>query len=105
MTGSKFEFDQVFDEDYLYFYGPPLEEVAEQNAELIWRLLDLRPGSRTPDLACGHGRIANRLAQRGALMSGLDASPLFLDRAVGRPPPRAASACRPARGRLAQGRR
>jgi 2-polyprenyl-3-methyl-5-hydroxy-6-metoxy-1,4-benzoquinol methylase len=28
------------------------------------------------DLACGHGRIANRLTQRG-----LDATPLFLEQA------------------------
>jgi SAM-dependent methyltransferase len=31
------------------------------------------------DLACGHGRIANRLAARGARVTGLDATPLFLD--------------------------
>ena len=33
------------------------------------------------DLACGHGRIANRLAERGCRVTGLDAVPLFLDRA------------------------
>jgi 2-polyprenyl-3-methyl-5-hydroxy-6-metoxy-1,4-benzoquinol methylase len=33
------------------------------------------------DLACGHGRIANRLAVRGCRMTGLDATPLFLDHA------------------------
>jgi cyclopropane fatty-acyl-phospholipid synthase-like methyltransferase len=38
--------------------------VADDNCELIWRLLELRPGSRALDLACGHGRIANRLAGR-----------------------------------------
>jgi 2-polyprenyl-3-methyl-5-hydroxy-6-metoxy-1,4-benzoquinol methylase len=30
-------------------------------------------------LACGHGRIANRLAARGCRVTGLDATPLFLD--------------------------
>lgn len=30
------------------------------------------------DLACGHGRIANRLASRGARVVGLDATALFL---------------------------
>src|SRR5262249_14020673 len=30
---------------------------------------------------CGHGRIANRLAARGARVTGLDADPLFLERA------------------------
>jgi SAM-dependent methyltransferase len=33
------------------------------------------------DLACGHGRIANRLAAKGARVTGLDATPLFLERA------------------------
>lgn len=33
------------------------------------------------DLACGHGRIANVLAARGCRVTGLDATPLFLDRA------------------------
>ena len=31
------------------------------------------------DLACGHGRIANRLAERGARVTGLDRTPLFLE--------------------------
>jgi SAM-dependent methyltransferase len=33
------------------------------------------------DLACGHGRIAGPLAARGCRVTGLDAVPLFLDRA------------------------
>jgi len=33
------------------------------------------------DVACGHGRIANRLAAREARVTGLDATPLFLERA------------------------
>jgi 2-polyprenyl-3-methyl-5-hydroxy-6-metoxy-1,4-benzoquinol methylase len=32
------------------------------------------------DLACGHGRIANRLAERGARVIGLDATSIFLNR-------------------------
>lgn len=31
------------------------------------------------DLACGHGRIANRLAARGAEVAGLDVTPRFLE--------------------------
>ena len=45
------------------------------------RLLDLEPGMEVLDLACGHGRIANRLTQRGARVTGLDATPLFLEHA------------------------
>ena len=79
MTGPVFEFSEVFNEDYLYFYGPELEAVSDAQAETIWRLLDLEPGMEVLDLACGHGRIANRLTQRGARVTGLDATPLFLE--------------------------
>jgi SAM-dependent methyltransferase len=44
-------------------------------------VLELEPGMGVLDLACGHGRIANRLARRGASVAGLDATPLFLERA------------------------
>jgi SAM-dependent methyltransferase len=76
-----FDFTDVFDDDYLYFYGPQLEEVSDTQAELIWRMLELTPGMAVLDLACGHGRIANRLATMGAEVTGLDATPLFLERA------------------------
>lgn len=78
MTEAAFDFDDVFDEDYLYFYGPGLAASRDADVELIWRLLGLAPGMKVLDLACGHGRIANRLAERGAKVSGLDASELFL---------------------------
>ena len=81
MTGPVFEFAEVFNDDYLYFYGPDLEAVSDAQAETIWRLLDLAPGMEVLDLACGHGRIANRLAERGVRVTGLDATPLFLEHA------------------------
>jgi SAM-dependent methyltransferase len=77
----EFDFDEVFNEDYLYFYEPLLAEVTDADVDAIWRLLELERGSEILDLACGHGRIANRLAERGARVTGLDATPLFLDRA------------------------
>jgi SAM-dependent methyltransferase len=77
-----FDTESLFDEDYLYFYEPLLSaEHSDAEVELIWRLLDLRPGLRVLDLACGHGRIANRLAARGCRVTGLDITPLFLERA------------------------
>ncbi len=81
MSAPDFEFDKVFDpDDYLYFYQPRLSpERTEREVELIWRLLGLEPGMAVLDLACGHGRIANRLAERGCQVVGLDASPGFLD--------------------------
>ncbi len=81
MTEPVFEFSEVFNEDYLYFYGPQLEAVSDAQAETIWRLLDLEPGMEVLDLACGHGRITNRLTERGARLTGLDATPLFLEHA------------------------
>ena len=76
------EREQLFDEDYLYFYEDFLsDEQSDTETELIWRLLELEPGMEVLDLACGHGRIANRLAERGARVTGLDATPLFLERA------------------------
>lgn len=76
------EREQVFDEDYLYFYETFLtDELSDRQTELLWRLLELEPGMEVLDLACGHGRIANRLAERGARVTGLDATPLFLERA------------------------
>ena len=72
--------EQVFDDDYLYFYGPFLtDERSDREAELVWRLLELEDGIEVLDLACGHGRIANRLGARGARVTGLDATPMFLE--------------------------
>lgn len=71
----------LFDDDYLRYFGDALDERAEAEAELIWRLLALRPGMEVLDLACGHGRIAGPLAARGCRVTGLDAAPVFLDRA------------------------
>jgi ubiquinone/menaquinone biosynthesis C-methylase UbiE len=83
MDGQEFDFDfdEVFDDDYLYFYGPALEQSSETDAALVWRLVGAQAGSEILDLACGHGRIANRLAANGANVTGLDATPAFLERA------------------------
>jgi SAM-dependent methyltransferase len=70
----------LFDADYLYFYEDILPDSrSDTDAEFITRLLEIEPGMRVLDLACGHGRIANRLAARGCVVTGLDATALFLD--------------------------
>src|SRR5437588_83052 len=79
--GPAFEADELFDQDYLHFFADPLEEAAESQSQLIWRLLGLQPVARVLDLACGHGRISSRLAGLGAEVTGLDRTPLFLERA------------------------
>jgi SAM-dependent methyltransferase len=81
VTEAAFDVAGIFDEDYLYFYAGALDGRADAEADLIWRLLDVEPGMTVLDLACGHGRIANALAARGCDVTGLDVTPLFLDRA------------------------
>jgi ubiquinone/menaquinone biosynthesis C-methylase UbiE len=81
LSESAFDFDAVFDEDYLYFYESRLAEASDAEARAIWNLAGLSPGLEILDLACGHGRIAQRLARHGAHVTGLDATPLFLKRA------------------------
>ena len=77
---SGFDREAAFDEDYLYFYEELLTpERTAAEVELIWKLLELEPGLELLDLACGHGRIANPLAERGVRVTGLDATPMFLE--------------------------
>jgi SAM-dependent methyltransferase len=90
-----FDAEAMYDEDYLYFFaappgrtqfppqGPvvPAGHSSRTVADLVWRLLDLHPGMSVLDLACGHGDLANALAARGAAVTGLDSSTVFLDRA------------------------
>jgi SAM-dependent methyltransferase len=72
----------IFGEDYLHFYAPLLsDERTEREVDLIARLLGLPAGARVLDLPCGHGRIANRLAERRLEVTGVDNDELFLARA------------------------
>jgi SAM-dependent methyltransferase len=74
--------EEIFDDDYLYFYAQRLTDAAsDAEAALAWELAGLGDGSQVLDLACGHGRIANRLGEMGAVVTGLDATPLFLEQA------------------------
>jgi SAM-dependent methyltransferase len=78
---TEFDREGVFGEGYLASMAERLDARAGAEVDLIWRLLDLEPGMEVLDLACGHGRHANRLAQRGCAVTGLDATLLYLDRA------------------------
>jgi 2-polyprenyl-3-methyl-5-hydroxy-6-metoxy-1,4-benzoquinol methylase len=79
---SEFDFDGVFNDDYLYFYEDILTpERTAEDVEKIVELLELAPGAEILDCPCGHGRIANALAERGFRVTGLDASEFFLERA------------------------
>jgi 2-polyprenyl-3-methyl-5-hydroxy-6-metoxy-1,4-benzoquinol methylase len=78
---TDFDFEGVFEHDYLYFYEPMLSERAPGDVETIVRLLELESGAEILDCPCGHGRISNRLAALGFRVTGIDASELFLEQA------------------------
>src|ERR1700739_1188545 len=78
MSEPTFGFEGAFDADYRYFYADGVDRRTDSDTELIWQLLELEAGMEVLDLACGHGRIAARLAERGCHLTGLDSSPLFL---------------------------
>jgi len=80
----EFDFDAVFRaDDYLYFYSDSLsDESTEQEIAFLVRELVLEKRMKILDLACGHGRHANRLARLGYLVTGVDRSREFLDLAV-----------------------
>lgn len=82
MGDPVFDAGGLFDEDYLYFYRAAVDETrSAAEVDLLWRMLGLTAGVEVLDLACGHGRISNRLAERGCVVTGLDATPLFLEHA------------------------
>jgi len=79
---SEFDFEGVFNEDYLYFYEGILgAERTREDVEKIVELLELPDGAEILDCPSGHGRIANALAERGFRVTGIDASEFFLDHA------------------------
>lgn len=79
---ARFDFEDTFGEDYLYFYADFLsDEHNDADVDAIVAALDLQGNERILDAPCGHGRISNRLAERGMSVVGVDATQLFLDRA------------------------
>jgi len=79
---ARFDFEATFGEDYLYFYADFLsDEHNDADVEAIVSILGLVGNETVLDAPCGHGRISNRLAERGLSVVGVDATELFLDRA------------------------
>ena len=71
-----------FDQDYVHLWGssmPPERTAAE--ADGLWQMLELQQGSRVLDAPCGYGRLSRPLAERGAVVLGLDQSEALLKEA------------------------
>ena len=82
---SEFGFDvaESFNDDYLWFYGPMFTHERNQiDANQIIATLGLEDRSSVLDAPCGHGRIANLLAADGHTVTGVDITPLFIDKAL-----------------------
>jgi SAM-dependent methyltransferase len=81
----KFNFGGVFNpDDYLYFYTHTLsDEITSLQIDFLTNQLALKSPMTILDLACGHGRHANRLAQLGYKVTGVDITPGFLKLAIG----------------------
>ena len=80
MKPSQTDWSSVFDcDDYLYFYSQAVsEDITSEQVAFITDILQLAAGSTILDLACGHGRHANQLAQQGYKVTGVDISGDFL---------------------------
>src|SRR5215469_13550888 len=83
MDDTRFDTEQVFTPNHYYYFFPEdlLAEQIKKEVAIIWKRLALCPGMVVLDLACGNGRIANALARRGCLVTGLDITPAFLEQA------------------------
>src|SRR5262245_22414306 len=69
-----------FDDDYLKIYRPMLPaEQTDAEVEFIVRELKLAPGAKVLDLACGTGRHAVAMAQRGFAVTGIDFNARYLE--------------------------
>ena len=58
--------------------SPEAVAAAPDEVKFLWKVLNLRKGSRVLDVPCGTGRHAVRLARRGASVLGVDVTPAYL---------------------------
>ena len=75
-------YTDFFNEDYLKIYSERLShDVTERETSFVVDSLGLQEGARVLDLACGHGRHAIALAQRGMVVTGQDLNEDYLRKA------------------------
>jgi SAM-dependent methyltransferase len=69
-----------FDESYVRLWAGALTtERSAQDADGLWTLAALGPGAQVLDAPCGYGRLSRLLAERGALVLGVDQSETQLE--------------------------
>ena len=72
-------YTEFFNEDYPKIYRERLsQEATERETAFVVRAVGLQEGDRVLDLACGHGRHAVALAQRGMVVTGQDLNEDYL---------------------------
>jgi SAM-dependent methyltransferase len=72
-----------FDADYIQIWNSFTAERTATEADGLWQLLGLHEGSRVLDAPCGYGRMSRPLAERGAVVLGVDQSEALLKHAEG----------------------
>ena len=74
--------ETFFDYDYVRNFSDffTQAQTAEQ-VEGLWQLLNLQEGSQILDAPCGYGRLSRALAERGAIVFGVDQSEILLEKA------------------------
>jgi cyclopropane fatty-acyl-phospholipid synthase-like methyltransferase len=71
---------KYFSEDYLKLYRHDESETSRETDAIV-RMLQIDPGEKVLDLACGFGRHSVKLAERGFKVTGYDLSESFLKHA------------------------
>jgi SAM-dependent methyltransferase len=69
-----------------FLLGPLLDWIGAPMMAAAFRALDPGPGERILDLGIGGGALSRRLVRAGAEVTGVDPSPVLLDRARRRMP-------------------
>jgi ubiquinone/menaquinone biosynthesis C-methylase UbiE len=67
-------------------YDQPGNPIIATEEPVVWSILDALPPGRALDAACGTGRHARHLAERGHEVLGIDLSPEMLSRAAAKVP-------------------
>ena len=67
-------------------YDAPGNPLVSAEQQTTWEIIDALPAGRALDAACGTGRHALRLVQRGHEVTGIDATPEMLARAQAKVP-------------------